>query len=79
MDYKQKPSRSVDMSGIVREAQKYEAMRAKSEQCGLTAVQAVNCIVLNEILHSGVVTHVCQLPDDHTGNCRCCGYKWRGK
>lgn len=78
-DYRPKPAKLVDIGAIVQEAKKYEAERDRMEKCGISTTQAVNCIVLNGILHAGVVSHICRKPAGHDGNCRCCGYEWRGK
>lgn len=77
-DYKMRPAKCVDLGAVVAEAQKYETERDRAELCGRTSVQAVNCLVLNDILHAGVVSHVCRLKSGHAGECECCGYSWIG-
>lgn len=79
MDYKQKPSKSVDMSAIVAEARRYEAERDRVPECGISSVEPVNDIVRHGITHAGVITHICTLLPGHEGDCVCCGYHWKGK
>ena len=72
-----KPSRYT-MFELVEEVKTYEARRKIEERCGMSTVQAVNCIVFNGITHAGSVAHVCNRRAGHDGMCECCGYKWKG-
>lgn len=46
--------------------------------CESTSVQPVNNVRVNEVAHSGVVTHKCNQAQGHEGKCRCaCGYHWQ--
>lgn len=68
------------MSDIIDAVKRYESARERSRLCGITTVQPVNCIVLNEVVHAGVVTHRCAEPREHAGNCVCgCKFHWKGK
>lgn len=65
---------------LVDEAKAYERQRENERLCRISSVQPVNCIVLNSVPHSGVVTHSCSEPKKHPGDCKCkCGYQWKGK
>lgn len=68
----------MNISDLVKEVQDHERRRSIVELCGETSVQAVNCIVLNGVTHSGVVSHKCGLRVKHTEkSCECrCGYSW---
>lgn len=68
----------TSMEQLIREVQAYEKQRDRAEQCGRTTVQAVNCIVFNDIVHAGVVSHICRKRAGHVGDCECCKYHWKG-
>jgi len=71
--------KTTDMKQLFAEVLEYEQKRDKMNQCGRSTVQAVNCIMLNEIQHAGVVAHICKLQSGHVGDCQCCGYHWKGE
>ncbi len=80
MDYRNIPKeKKYTMTELVEESKKYEAERDRMAECGITSVQSVNCVIFNGIRHAAVVSHICTKPAGHDGNCRCCGYEWRGK
>lgn len=73
-------TKTTDMTKFIKEVQAYERQREIDLKCNITTVEASNEIIVRDVLHAGVLSHICAAQDKHAGDCRCsCGYHWLGK